>query len=122
MKKLVILILCLLLTLLATSCGTLRIFNTTKAVDGKSAYELAVENGYTGTVEEWLASLVGETGKNGKSAYELAVSKGYKGTESEWLTSLIGKNGENGSNGARLRATKQQFCTVCRFIAIAFHQ
>ena len=73
-------------------------------VDGKSAYELAVENGYQGTLEQWLASLVGEAGapgkdgangsngedgkdgadgKNGKSAYELAVANGYKGTETQ---------------------------------------
>ena len=29
---------------------------------GKSAYEIAVENGFTGTQEEWLASLVGAKG------------------------------------------------------------
>lgn len=76
--------------------------------DGKSAYELAVENGYTGTVEEWLASLVGEVGAtgesgspgiNGKSAYEIAVEKGYQGTEEEWLASLIGPAGKDGANG-----------------------
>ena len=31
--------------------------------DGKSAYELAVEEGYTGTEEEWIASLKGDTGE-----------------------------------------------------------
>ena len=30
--------------------------------DGKSAYELAVDNGYTGTEEEWLTSLKGTDG------------------------------------------------------------
>lgn len=30
--------------------------------DGKSAYEVAVQNGYTGTVEQWLASLRGPAG------------------------------------------------------------
>lgn len=30
--------------------------------DGRSAYEIAVESGYTGTEEEWLASLHGEDG------------------------------------------------------------
>ena len=59
-------------------------------VAGKSAYQLAVDNGYTGTLDEWLLSLVGS---NGKSAYELAVEKGYTGTESEWLDSLIGTDG-----------------------------
>ena len=32
---------------------------------GKSAYELAVENGFSGTEAEWLASLVGAAGPAG---------------------------------------------------------
>ncbi|SIS19932.1 hypothetical protein [Bacillus velezensis] len=56
-------------------------------VTGKSAYDIAVDNGFSGTVEEWLASLKGEkgstgakgatgaAGKDGKSAYELAFNK-----------------------------------------------
>lgn len=77
--------------------------------DGKSAYELAKADGYTGTLTEWLASLKGEqgpagakgekgndgavgavgaTGPAGKSAYELAVDNGFSGTEAEWLKSL----------------------------------
>ncbi|MFG6316243.1 hypothetical protein [Bacillus velezensis] len=69
-------------------------------VTGKSAYDIAVDNGFSGTVEEWLASLKGEkgntgakgatgaTGKDGKSAYELAVQQGFTGTLDEWLASL----------------------------------
>ena len=34
-------------------------------VRGASAYEVAVENGFTGTQEEWLVSLVGPTGDIG---------------------------------------------------------
>lgn len=34
----------------------------TQGKDGKSAYEIAVEQGYIGTEEQWLASLKGETG------------------------------------------------------------
>lgn len=34
--------------------------------DGKSAYEIAVEQGYKGTVEEWLKSLKGEQGIQGE--------------------------------------------------------
>lgn len=33
--------------------------------DGKSAYELAVSQGFRGTVKEWLASLRGEKGERG---------------------------------------------------------
>ena len=34
---------------------------------GKSAYEIAVDNGFTGTEEEWLESLKGEQGEAGRS-------------------------------------------------------
>ena len=34
----------------------------TPGKDGKSAYEIAVENGFDGTEEEWLDSLKGEPG------------------------------------------------------------
>lgn len=77
-------------------------------LEGKSAYELAVEKGYQGTLEEWLASLNGEDGgkgeagddgDNGKSAYELAVEKGYQGTLDEWLASLKGNAGDKGDDG-----------------------
>lgn len=33
--------------------------------DGKSAYQVAVDNGYIGTETEWLASLKGDTGEQG---------------------------------------------------------
>lgn len=33
--------------------------------DGKSAFEIAVDEGYTGTVDEWLASLKGKDGVDG---------------------------------------------------------
>ena len=74
-------------------------------VDGKTAYDLAVEKGYKGTLEEWLESLKGsngsdgQDGSNGKSAYELAVEKGYSGTIEEWLESLNGTDGKDGSDG-----------------------
>ena len=52
--------------------------------DGKSAYELAVENGFDGSMQQWIQSLVG------KSAYEIAVELGFEGTEEEWESSLHG--------------------------------
>lgn len=39
-----------------------RIEDAEKGLDGKSAYEIAVEHGYVGTEEEWLASLHGKDG------------------------------------------------------------
>ena len=64
--------------------------------DGKSAYELACEGGYIGTVQDWLVSL---KGVDGKSAYELAVENGYSGTETSWLASLKGEKGDKGDKG-----------------------
>lgn len=48
-----------------------------------SAYEIAVSEGFTGTVEEWLESLKGEPGRNGTD-----------GTDG-----LPGKDGTNGNDG-----------------------
>ena len=62
----------------------------TTVENGLSAYELAVQYGYEGTVQEWLNSL------NGKSTYEIAKEKGYTGTEIEWTTSLKATAGKDG--------------------------
>lgn len=82
--------------------------NGSDGAPGKSAYELAVEGGYSGTQSEWLNSLKGADGQNGtngtngtdgqngtdgKSAYELAVENGFNGTVQEWLNSLKGADG-----------------------------
>lgn len=53
-----------------------------KVENGLSAYELAVQQGYDGSVQDWLNSL------SGKSAYEIAVDNGYTGTEDEWASAL----------------------------------
>ncbi len=53
-----------------------------KVKNGLSAYELAVENGYDGSVQDWLTSL------SGKSAYDIAVENGYSGSEKEWANTL----------------------------------
>lgn len=42
---------------------------STDGADGKSAYELAVENGFEGTVTEWLSSLAGADGTNGSDGH-----------------------------------------------------
>lgn len=60
-------------------------------VPGKDAYEIAVEYGFEGTREEFAESLM--TGKSGLSAYEIAVKNGFEGSEKEWLDSLRGKDG-----------------------------
>ena len=72
---------------------------------GKSAYEVAVDEGFDGTEAAWLESLKGERGsrgtmgQEGKSAYEVAVSEGFEGDEQEWLDSLKGEAGCKGDKG-----------------------
>ena len=88
--------------------GTASKFNVRNGYDGsagKSAYEVAVDNGFDGTKDEWLESLKGERGTRGamgpggKSAYEVAVSEGFEGDELEWLDSLKGETGGKGDKG-----------------------
>lgn len=43
-----------------------------------SAYEIAVKNGFTGTEQEWLASLKGTPGTNGEDAEELNLFELYE--------------------------------------------
>jgi hypothetical protein len=65
---------------------------------GPSAYDEAVEAGFVGTPEEWLASLEGNPGgkgDDGDSAYQVAVAAGFVGTPTEWLASLQGADGRN---------------------------
>ncbi len=60
--------------------------------DGKSAYEIAKENGYSGSEEDWEKLQNGSDGKNGKTLYEIAKENGFTGTEEEFLKSLDGKD------------------------------
>lgn len=41
--------------------------------DGKSAYQLAVDNGYPSSLDTWLASLKGEQGEKGDTALSVKV-------------------------------------------------
>ena len=59
-------------------------------INGKSAYELAVENGFKGSLKDYLYSL---RGQDGKSAYELACENGFRGSVKQWLRSLHGNGG-----------------------------
>lgn len=76
---------------------------------GKSAYEVAVENGFSGTETEWLASLKGATGapgadgkdgENGKTPYVGDNGNWYIGADDTGKPSR-GEKGEPGSPGAR---------------------
>ena len=112
MKKLLslllVLSLCLSSVILLASCK------------GPSAYEVAVENGFTGSETEWLESLKGpkgeagndgEAGEEGEEGYpglpgndgldpfqNLVITENYMKTVKEWLASLKGTDGKDGHN------------------------
>ena len=79
---------------------------------GYSAYEVAVQQGFKGTVDEWLASLVGPPGQDGSIKFEeltpeqkemLRGPKGdpflYSDFTAEQLEALIGPLGPQGIDG-----------------------
>ncbi len=64
------------------------------AFGSKSAYEIAVENGFTGTESDWLKSLHGADGSDGadldiEEVYAAAVKNGYEGTFLEFLEEYL---------------------------------
>ena len=90
--------------------------NGEKGSDGKSAYQIAVEQGYQGSESDWLSSLKGDKGEkgntgakgnpgqdgaDGKSAYAIAVEHGYEDSEEKWLLSLKGEKGDTGERGEK---------------------
>ena len=63
--------------------------------DGRSAYEIAIENGFVGTVAEWLESLKGRDGLPGKDGADgLPGKDGTNGKDG-----LPGKDGRDGRDG-----------------------
>jgi hypothetical protein len=59
---------------------------------GKSAYEIWLSFGNEGTLGDFLASLIGEKGDRGYSAYEIWIQEGHQGTVTDFLNSLVGKS------------------------------
>ena len=79
---------------------------------GKSAYEVAVENGFSGTETEWLASLKGATGAPGADGKDGTDGKTpYVGDNGNWYIGADdtgkpsrgakGEKGEKGDTGAQ---------------------
>ncbi|MDE6520418.1 MAG: hypothetical protein K2K91_08220, partial [Ruminococcus sp.] len=69
--------------------------------DGLSAYEIAVENGFIGTVSEWLESLKGSDGLPGKDGINGVDGKdGRNGVDGrDGRDGIDGQNGTDGENG-----------------------
>ena len=69
------------------------------ALQGKSAYQIAVDNGFIGTEQEWLDSLVGPQGPTGQTGSTGATGpQGEKGDTGE--TGPQGPKGDKGDDGS----------------------
>ena len=73
--------------------------------NGLSAYELAVQQGYSGSLDDWLVSL------QGKSAYQIAVDNGYSGSEKDWSKTLTAMSKKD--NTSSLNKTIQEKSRAC---------
>lgn len=79
--------------------------------DGKSAYEIAVDNGFEGTEEQWLESLKGETGPAGPKGDSGADGQdGARGPQGEQgPQGPQGEPGADGEDGADGFPTEEQW-------------
>mgnify|MGYP000537403036 CR=1 FL=1 len=68
--------------------------NGEKGTDGKSAYQIAVEQGYQGSESDWLSSLKGDKGEKGDTGLQ-----GERGEKGE--TGQQGEQGPKGEKGDR---------------------
>ena len=70
---------------------------------GRSAYDLWLSLGNTGTEQDFINSLKGEKGDKGDagapSAYDIWLSLGNKGTKQDFINSLKGEKGDKGDGG-----------------------
>lgn len=65
--------------------------------DGASAYQLAVDSGFQGSLEEWLISLKGEKGEQGERG--LQGPQGVQGIQG--LQGEVGPKGDTGEQGSQ---------------------
>jgi|TARA_R110000765_G_C18900376_1_gene603979 hypothetical protein len=68
-------------------------------IDGESSYDIWINEGNSGSEDDFLNSLKGDQGEQGLSAYDVAVNNGYTLSESAWIESLNGEDGNSGLDG-----------------------
>ena len=84
-KRIIILLLILTFCLVLVSCKT---SSQDSSKESKSVYDLAVEAGFEGTLEEWCEAVANTKQKESKSVYDLAVEAGFEGTLEEWCEAV----------------------------------
>lgn len=98
-----------LLSILATKAdlvdGKVKTDQMPTSSNGKSAYEVAVDNGFAGTEQEWLLSLIGETGAPGTPGQNGTDATVTKSSVESILTGEISSHTHAGGSGG---LTQQQ--------------
>jgi len=106
MKKFVsvLIVLVMVLTLGLTACS----------YDNIALYRLAVQDGYTGTYDEWIASQnQTQTEYTYEELYAIAVQNGYDGTFAEWRDAYT--NTDNEIDSVEASTAKALRSVVCIF-------
>ena len=80
-------------------------------IDGKSAYQLAVEKGFVGTEAEWITSLKGETGPIGPQG-----EIGPQGLKGE--TGATGPQGIQGPKGDSYQITEADYAAIAGMVSV----
>ena len=81
--------------------------------EGRSAYQVWLDAGNTGTEEDFLNSFIGPAGPEGGegadgiSAYQIWLDAGNTGTEADFLNSLAGPEGPEGPQGIEGKSAYQ---------------
>ena len=75
-------------------------------VNGKSAYQIAVDNGFIGTEADWLTSLRGADGKDGKDGQNGADGKDGISATHQWNGTVLTVTSASGTSSADLKGDK----------------
>ncbi len=105
------LVLILGITIIAYSIGA-------NMASGKSAYDIAVEQGYSGSVDDWLTSLRGANGKdapNIQALYDSAVEDGYTGDIYDFAKDTLDLERRDSSVFASNKAVFSAVSVYCTF-------
>ena len=80
-------------------------------IDGKSAYQLAVEKGFVGTEAEWIASLKGEIGPIGPQGIQGEI--GPQGIQGK-----TGATGPQGPKGDNYQITEADYAAIAGMVSV----
>ena len=83
-------------------------------INGKSAYQLAVDGGFAGTEAEWIVSLKGETGPVGPIGPQGKAGE----TGATGATGPQGERGEVGPKGDSYQITEADYAAIASMVSV----